>query len=121
MRERELVAVAQGSQASSNKADIPANGIDFALPGLTRRRSFDVMSFANCFLFCIGKHEGFTEMKLDDEFYFARLNRFIEFLGLPSRERETLTFLDRLNAEHSDSGIDLVWWPLLSASGGPFI
>jgi hypothetical protein len=51
------------------------------------------MSFANCFLFCIGKDEDFTEMKLDDEFYFAPANQIYRiFLELPSGERETLTF-----------------------------
>jgi hypothetical protein len=90
MRERELVTVAQGSQASSNEAEILDNGINFALPGLTRCRSFDVMSFANCFLFCIGKDEGFTEMKLDDEFYFAPADQIYRIFGTPLRRKRNL-------------------------------
>jgi hypothetical protein len=32
---------------------------NIALPGLTRRGTFDVISFAICSLFCIGKGERF--------------------------------------------------------------
>ena len=80
----------KSSQASSNEADMLANGINFALPGLTRRRSFDVMSFANCFLFCTGKDEGFIEMKLDDEFYFAPANQIYRIFGTPLRRKRNL-------------------------------
>jgi hypothetical protein len=54
-RERKRVGVAQSSKASGKKADNVASRINFALPGLTRCRTFDVMSFANCSRFCIGK------------------------------------------------------------------
>jgi hypothetical protein len=43
----------------SNDADNFLHGRNVALPGLTRRRTFDVISFANCSLFCIGKGERF--------------------------------------------------------------
>jgi hypothetical protein len=39
--------------------------------------------------------------------------RFIES-WFPSGE-ETLTLLDRLNAAHSDSNVDLLWWLVLSS------
>jgi hypothetical protein len=55
-------------------------------------------------------------MSLDMKFILLPPNRFIEFWPSLGRKRN-LTFLDRLNAEHSDFDIDLLRWPLLSAIG----
>jgi hypothetical protein len=35
------------------------------LPGLTRRQTFDVISFANCSLFCIEKGERFCRHEIE--------------------------------------------------------
>ena len=89
-----------------------------ALPGLTCRRSFVVISFANCSLFCIGRANGFCGMKLNDEFYFATAKQIHSILVFHSGE-ETLTLLNRLNTAHSDFNIDSLWW-LVMSSGPAF-
>jgi hypothetical protein len=43
------------TECCGNEADSFPYRINIALPGLTSRRTFDVISFANCSLFCIGK------------------------------------------------------------------
>jgi hypothetical protein len=88
------------------------------LPGLTCRRTFDVISFANRSLFCIGKANAFVGMKLSDEFYFATAGQIYRILVSP-QAKKTLTLLDRLNAAHSDFNIDWLWWLVLS-SGAAF-
>jgi hypothetical protein len=47
------------TESCSNEAASFLYRINVALPGLTRRRTFDVISFANCLLFCIEKRERF--------------------------------------------------------------
>jgi hypothetical protein len=59
-----------------------------ALPGLTRRRTFDVMSFAHRSLFCIGKGERFVGMKLNNEFYFATSGQIYRILVSPQAKKE---------------------------------
>jgi hypothetical protein len=50
------------TECYSNEADSFLYRINFALPGLTCCRTFDVISFANCLLFCIEKGEGFLSI-----------------------------------------------------------
>jgi hypothetical protein len=83
-----------------------------ALPGLTCRRTFVVISFADCSLFCIGRANAFCGMKLNDEFYFATAKQIYRIM-VPLR-RKPLTLLDRLNAAHSDFNIDSLWWLVMS-------
>ena len=90
---------------------------NIVLPGLTCRRSFVVISFANCSVFCIGKAERFCRHKMNDEFYFATAKQIYRIM-VPLR-RKPLTLLDRLNAAHSDFNIDWLWW-LVFSSGAAF-
>ena len=86
---------------------------NIVLPGLTCRRSFVVISFVNCSVFCIGKAERFCRHEMNDEFYFATAKQIHRILVFPSGE-ETLTLLDRLNTAHSDFNIDSLWWPVMA-------
>ena len=52
-------------------------------------------------------------MKLNDEFYFATAGEIYRIL-VPLRRRNLNFFLDRLNAAHSDSNIDLLWCLVLT-------
>ena len=88
-----------------------------ALPGLTCRRSFVVISFVNCSVFCIGKAERFCRHEMNDEFYFATAKQIYRIMFSP--QAKTLTLLDRLNAAHSDFKIDSLWW-LVMSSGPAF-
>jgi hypothetical protein len=85
---------------------------NIVLPGLTCRRSFVVISFANCSVFCIGKAERFCRPKMNDEFYFATAKQIYRIMVSP--QAKTLTLLDRLNAAHSNFNIDSLWWPVMS-------
>ena len=85
---------------------------NIVLPGLTCRRSFVVISFANCSVFCIGKAERFCRNEMNDEFYFATAKQIYRIM-VPLR-RKPLTLLDRLNAAHSDFNIDSLWWLVMS-------
>jgi hypothetical protein len=59
------------------------------LPGLTRRRTFDVISFANCSLFGIGKGERFLSgMKLNNEFYFTTAGQIYRILASPQAKKK---------------------------------
>src|SRR5947208_5930405 len=86
-------------------------GINCVLPGLTCCRTFHVISFANCLLFCIGKTEGSlsTRNRIVNSSLLP-LNRLIEY-WFPLRRRRNLNPLDRLNAAHFDFNIDPLWWP----------
>jgi hypothetical protein len=86
---------------------------NIVLPGLTCRRSFVVISFAICSVFCIGKAEWFCRHEMNDEFYFATAKQIYRIM-VPLR-RKPLTLLDRLNAVHSDFNIDSLWWLVMSA------
>ena len=90
---------------------------NIVLPGLTCRRSFVVISFANCSVFCIGKAERFCRNEMNDEFYFATAKQIYRIMVSP--QAKTFTLLDRLNAAHSDFNIDWFWWLVLS-SGAAF-
>jgi hypothetical protein len=58
------------------------------LPGLTCPRTFVVISFANCSLFCIGKGERFLGgMKLNDEFYFATATQIYRIMVSPQAKK----------------------------------
>ena len=85
---------------------------NIVLPGLTCRRSFVVISFANCSVFCIGKAERFCRPEMNDEFYFATAKQIYRIMVSP--QAKPLTLLDRLNAAHSDFNIDSLWWPVMS-------
>jgi hypothetical protein len=85
---------------------------NIVLPGLTSRRSFVVISFANCSVFCIGKAERFCRNEMNDEFYFATAKQIYRIMVSP--QAKTLTLLDRLNAAHSNFKIDSLWWPVMS-------
>ena len=85
---------------------------NIVLPGLTCRRSFVVISFANCSVFCIGKAERFCRNEMNDEFYFATAKQIYRIMVSP--QAKTLTLLDRLNAAHSNLDIDSLWWPVMS-------
>jgi len=120
--ERKPVAVFVSSSQNilreycGDDADILHYRIKGVLPGLTCRRTFDVIR--DCSLFCIGKGERFlSAWKLNDEFYFATAGEVYRIL-VPLRRR-TLTLLDRLNAAHFDFNIDWLWWLVLS-SGAAF-
>jgi hypothetical protein len=66
---------------------------------------FSVSEKANAFL---------VGMRLNDEFYFATSRQIYRIFASPSKEEETLTILDRLNAAHSDFNIDSSRCPALS-------
>jgi hypothetical protein len=85
---------------------------NIVLPGLTCRRSFVVISFANCSVFCIGKAERFCRHEMNDEFYFATAKQIYRIMVSP--QAKTLTLLDRLNTAHSNFNIDSLWWPVMS-------
>jgi hypothetical protein len=85
---------------------------NIVLPGLTCRRSFVVISFVNCSVFCIGKAERFCRHEMNDEFYFATAKQIYRIMFSP--QAKTLTLLDRLNAAHSDFNIDSLWWPVMA-------
>jgi len=97
------------TECCSNEADSFLYRINFALPGLTSRRSFVVISFAHCSLFRIGQANAFAGMKSNDEFYFATAKQIYRILVSP-QAKKTLTLLDCLNAAHFDFNIDSVWW-----------
>lgn len=84
-----------------------------ALPGLTCRRTFVVISFANCSLFRIGQANAFCGMKLNDEFYFATAKQIYRILVSP--QARNLNPLDRLNAAHFEFKIDSLWWLVMSS------
>jgi hypothetical protein len=58
-----------------------------ALPGLTCRRTFVVISSADCSLFCIGRANAFYGMKLNDEFYFATAKQIYRILVSPQAKK----------------------------------
>jgi hypothetical protein len=84
---------------------------NIVLPGLTCRRSFVVISFANCSVFCIGKAERFCRNEMNDEFYFATAKQIYRIMVSP--QAKNLNPLDRLNAAHSNLDIDSLWWPVM--------
>jgi hypothetical protein len=96
---------------SNHLTTTPAES-NIVLPGLTCRRSFVVISFANCSVFCIGKAERFCRHEMNDEFYFATAKQIYRIMVSP--QAKTLTLLDRLNAAHSNLDIDSLWWPGMS-------
>jgi hypothetical protein len=49
---------------------------------------------------------------MNNEFYFATAKQIYRII-VPLR-RKPLTFLDRLNAAHSDFNIDSLWWLVMS-------
>jgi len=53
------------TECCANETDSFLYRINVALPGLTSRRTFDVISFANCSLFCIGKDERFCRHEIE--------------------------------------------------------
>jgi hypothetical protein len=91
---------------------ISSSESNIVLPGLTCGRSFVVISFANCSVFCIGKAERFCRNEMNDEFYFATAKQIYRIMVSP--QAKNLTLLDRLNAAHSNLDIDSLWWPVMS-------
>ena len=67
----------------------PDSLLNIALPGLTRCRTFDVISFANVFAFLYRKRRGlFVDMKLNNEFYFATAGQIYRILATPQAKKK---------------------------------
>jgi len=75
------------TERCSHDADSFLHRINGSFPGLTCRRTFDVISFANRLLFCIGKGERFFGMKLNDEFYFATAKQIYRIMVSPQAKK----------------------------------
>ncbi len=76
------------TECCGNETDSFLYRINVALPGLTSRRTFDVISFANRSLFCIGKTNAFVGMKLNNEFYFATAGQIYRILVSPQAKKK---------------------------------